>query len=122
MLVLEQALKRLDSREDSTVKSEVENKKAEWQIVKKVPVVMGKGLQAVAAQAGREPEARYGFCKGLNISFSQLSMNEEYLASVRQMLGGREQIGSSRTEGPGEAWLCIVVLSRHLFILVGPCR
>ena len=87
----------------------------------KVLVVVGKGLQAVGAQAGREPEFCQGFCKRLNISIScQLSMNEEYLASVRQVLGGRKQIGSSRTEGPGEAWLCIVALSRHLFTLVGP--
>ena len=83
---------------------------------------MGKGLQAVGAQAGCKPESCQGFYDGLDISISQLSMNEEYLASVRQVLGGRKQIGSSRTEGPGEAWLCIVVLSRHLFILVGPCR
>ena len=55
--------------------------------------MVGKGLQAVGAQAGREPESRQRFYKGLDISISQLSMNEEYLASVRQVLGAGSRSG-----------------------------
>ena len=55
--------------------------------------MVGKGLQAVGAQAGREPESRQGFYKGLDISISQLRMNKEYLASVRQVLGAGSRSG-----------------------------
>lgn len=86
--------------------------------MKKVLVVVGKGLQAVGAQA----ESRQGFCKGLDISISQLSMNEEYLASVRQVLGAGSRSGRRERKVQakrGCALLRYHDICLHLWVRVG---